>query len=161
VSAFSRLAALAALPVGAVVVAAGLAPGWAAAVGLDVWNVPALREEARAETERSEVLAAEDEDIRRRIEVKEALVADLIAGRAALAGVAARFLDLNEDRPEYMAAVRANYPGDTDLERTARNVIEYTAGRLAGEPPARRAEVAERLESEFRALDSPHPVGTR
>ncbi|MBA4062250.1 MAG: hypothetical protein C0501_00825 [Isosphaera sp.] len=158
-----RLAALAALaaPAAGVAAAAVLRPEWSAAVGLDVWNVPALRAESRAEAERAEVLADEDQDIRRRIAVKEALVSDLIAGRATLAAVTARFVELNRARPEYVAAVRANYPGDTDEEKTARNVLEYASGRIAAEPPARRAEVTARLRAELAGLDSPDPAGAR
>lgn len=127
-------------------------PRWAAAVGLDVWNMPTLRAEVENQSERGRSLVAKDDDIRRRIEVKELLIADLIAGRTTLADVAAQFLALNRSEPGYMDTLRAIYPGESDEETAARTVMGFVSPRLAGEPPARQAEVAGRLEAEYARL---------
>ena len=104
-------------------------PTLARSIGADVWNVPALNEQLRQSEDAREDLDAEDTEIRRRIAVKEALVAELIDGHVSLADVTARFLAINATRPHYMAAIRQSFPGATDQEKTARNVISYALAR--------------------------------
>lgn len=147
-----RAAALSALLFAPIAVYAA-APGWAEHVGLDVWNVPTLREEVEVETRRGHDLSAHDEDIRQRIEVKEILVADLIAGRATLAEVTAQFLALNRGRPYYMETLRETYPAATDEQTTALAVLGFVTPRLADEPLDRQAEVSARLEAELSRID--------
>jgi hypothetical protein len=128
-------------------VAAAVSPGWVRSFGLDVWSLPELHEEVAAAAEQSRELQAEDDDIQQRIVVKEALIADLIAGRTTLAEVTAQFLILNKARPEYMAVIRAHFPGSTDQEKVARNVIDYARPRVAD--PVRREQLVQRLEAEL------------
>jgi hypothetical protein len=127
-------------------------PVWVTA-GLDVWNAPALRQELADGAKRHRELGETGAVVMRRIEAKEALVGRLIDGEISLAEAAARFLDLNRIREDHMSLLRAMYPDMTDDERTARNVIAYTATRLADLPADRQAEVTERLEAEFACLD--------
>ncbi len=122
-------------------------PTLARAIGVDVWNVPALNAELRATTEESGRLDAEDDDVRRRIEVKESLVVELIAGRVSLTEVTDRFTALDETRPANLAMVRDRFPGDTDHEKMARNVIAYALPRAADH---QRAALANRLDAELR-----------
>lgn len=154
-----RTAALSLLLLVPVALAAA-APAWASAVGLDVWNYPTLRAEVEQQVERERVFVAHDDDIRRRIEIKEVLVGDLIAGRTTLADVTAQFLALNRSQPAYLEALRSAYPGGTDEETTARSVLGFVTPRLSGESPERRAEVMTRLEVEFCNLAETHPTST-
>lgn len=148
---FVRLiVALVALVVVVPVAAAIAKPAWATAVGLDVWNLPALREENEVAVERRRELDEENAEIKRRMEVKEALIRNLIAGRATLADVTTQFLELDQDRPGYLTLIRGTYPAATDQESMAQNVIQYTWPRLSGEPASRRFEVMVRLLAEFR-----------
>lgn len=143
------LTAALALPV----FAAGLLhPTWAKSVGADVWNVPALNNEARAAISKNERLDAEDDQVRRRMAVKEALVAELIAGRTSLAEVTARFAEMNATRANYVALIRETYPGATDREKAARNVIDYVFSRV---PAAERAAVVRRLDAELQQIIAP------
>jgi hypothetical protein len=141
----------------ALLVAAAAHPGLARAAGVDFWNA------ARAEADLAEAaatdraLADRDDTILRRIAIKESLITDLIAGRATLAEVAARFLELNEDEPGYLLVLRSAVPGDSDLERSARNVIDYVSHRVTD--PARLADLRHRLEADLaRMQDADHPA---
>lgn len=154
-----RLAALSLLLVAPVAVAA-TAPEWASSVGLDVWNLPALQTEIDDQVEFERSLATRDDDIRQRIEVKEILVADLIAGRTTLAEVTAQFLTLNRSQPHYMEALRSTYPGLGDEEMVARTVLGFVSARVRTESADRQAEVMSRLDAELnRLVESQTPVG--
>lgn len=149
-----RLATLAlALPV----FAAGVVhPTWAQSTGIDVWNVPALQDQLRTSADESERLDGAEHEVQRRIAMKESLVAELIAGRAALADVTAQFTEMNATRPAYVAAIRESFPGATDEEKAARNVIYYALARATA---AEHDAVARRLDAELRqmiALTSAH-----
>ena len=129
-------------------------PTWARSIGADVWNVPALKDRNRALAEENRRMEAEGEDVRHRIAVKETLVADLIAGRSTLAETTAQFTTMNASRPEYMSVIRDAFPGATDQEKMARNVIAFAVVRVA---PEHRAELARRLDGELRQLVAGSP----
>jgi hypothetical protein len=153
-----RIAALSILLAAPVAVAA-TAPEWATAVGLDVWSIPALQAEIDDQVERERALVAQDDDIRRRIEVKETLITDLIAGRATLTDVTAQFLSLNRAQPHYLQTLRAAYPSPTDEETVARTVLGFVATRMYAEPADRRGEVMARLDAELsRLVEAQTPV---
>jgi hypothetical protein len=137
-----------------VVAAAAVAanPSWPASLGLDVWNLPALQEQITDEAGKARDLDRKETEVLRRMELKDRLVADLIAGRATLAEVTPQFLDLNRDRPGYVTAIRITYPGRTDEERTARTVLQYAERQLAQLPPPGRAAITARLGDEFADL---------
>lgn len=153
------------LALGAVLALAGLTlfaadPHWVTAAGLDVWNAPALQREYEEGVERSRGLDADGDKILCRIEVKEALVQQLIDGRITLAEVSARFLAMNRTYADQMQTLRHAYPDITDAERSARNVVTFVQARMNGLPPARKAEVALRVAGEFHGLDfEPAPAG--
>lgn len=125
-------------------------PTWVRAAGFDVWNYSRLeREVAEARAETTDLIAA-DGEVQNRIAAKESLISDLIEGRMTLAEVTARFVVLNASHPAYLSTIRAHYAGRSDLEKTARNVIDYAKARCTD--PAVRARVVGRLEAEFAAL---------
>ncbi|WP_439622032.1 hypothetical protein [Gemmata sp.] len=117
-----------------------------------VFQVGQLRGELNSELELGERLELVNVEIQRRIAIKEQLVGDLIAGRTTLACVTEQFLALNQGRPEYMRVIRVTYPGVTDFEKSAHNVIGYTEGELGRYPAAQQDEVRRRLQAELRDL---------
>ena len=135
------------LVIGAVVLVAH--PTLAQSIGADVWNMPALKEQVRAAGAEDERLTTEDDDVRRRIAIKDAITAELIAGRTTLADATDRFTELNAGRPRYLTALRDAYPGATDQEKFARNVISFAISRAE---PAERADLSSRLETELRQM---------
>ena len=145
-----RLIAVPVVLAGAVAVAFAANPAWARSAGLDVWNVSELSRQKEELAERHEELTAVDTDICRRIGAKEAVVRELIAGRTDLARATAEFVALNQPNPEYMRVIRETFPGSSDEEKMARNVIAYTLPRV--ENPGARARLARQLETELRAL---------
>jgi len=140
------LAALA-LSVGA---ASALSPGWVRSAGLDVWNMPRLERTVDEAVEQGRQLEDEDAEVRHRIRAKETLVEGLIAGRSTLAEVTSQFTALNQPYPEYMRMILVTYPGATDEEKAARNVIAYTLPRVRD--TSRRCAVAGRLEAELQSM---------
>jgi hypothetical protein len=129
-----------------VVSALVLHPSWGQ---WDVWNWPAREKELRAEVAETERVRAEDAEVVRRLEIKETIVAELLGRQIALPEATDRFLTLNESRPKCMSYVRATYPGATDREKMARNVIDHALLRVpAQEQPA----VSARLEAELRKM---------
>ena len=135
------------LLVGAVVLVAH--PTLAQSIGADVWNMPALKEQVRAADAEDDRLSTEDDDVLRRIAIKDTIVIDLIAGRTTLADATTRFTELNAGRPRYLAALRESYPGAPDQEKFARNVISFAVSRVA---PEERAALSSRLETELRQM---------
>lgn len=91
-------------------------------------------------------LAAKLDAVVARMHYKERLVDELIAGRADLMSVADEFLRMNREEPECLAILRRHFPGETDREVAARNVIDYVAPRVK---PADRAAIRQRLDREF------------
>lgn len=144
-----RLAALAFAPV-----VAGLAadPTLVQSLGLDVWNYRALEREAAEAEAAGRDLTAEAVDVNQRIELKEALIGDLIAGRTTLAEVTTQFAALNEPRPHYQEVIRTHFPGRTDKEKLARSVIEYARPRITD---AAEDQVMARLEAELAEMADP------
>jgi hypothetical protein len=143
-----RRVVLAALALPVVALVAG--PGLARVVGLDGWDVRKHEQAHREAVESAHRLSAADALVWERIAIKEALVADLIDGRATLAEVTAQFTVLNQSRPDYLDIIRATTPGDTDEERMARNVIDHVRHRVAD--PAKRDRLRCRLECELADL---------
>jgi hypothetical protein len=124
-------------------------PSWAAAIGLDVWNLPALHARLEIEAEKRRAFEAQDAELMQRMELKERLVADLIDGRTTLAEVTSDFLTLNRRWREYPLPMPAGSVGQTEEERAARDVLVYAALRTDHLPPARRAVVMAGLEVEL------------
>lgn len=129
-------------------------PAWATAVGLDIWNVPGLQQEARSSAIQYREMDAEGGEVLHRIAVKEELIMNLISGRATLAATAAQFTTLNVAYPAYMNVIRISYPGITDEEKMAQNVMDFSWGRLNCEPAWRKFGILVRLNAEFQSLSA-------
>jgi hypothetical protein len=124
-------------------------PSWAQSIGADVWNVPALNKQVRASAVEEDRLTSEDDDILHRIAIKESIITALIDRRITLADATAQFMELNSARPEYMTALRNAFPGETDLEKVARNVIAFALPRV---PLSEREALSVRLEAELQQV---------
>jgi hypothetical protein len=138
------------LAAGTVLAAAGLIAantGLAEEVGLDVWNVPDLQDRVAAAESRDAEMTLENWTVIRRLDWRKEVVADLIAGRITGEEAHARFLDVNRSHPKATQFLRTIWPGRTDEERTATQLVRYV--RVYDHP--RAAEVAAELECELMA----------
>ncbi|MCI0704888.1 MAG: hypothetical protein L0241_27835 [Planctomycetia bacterium] len=124
-------------------------PTWAKSLGVDVWNMPALQQETRDADAHHAELDIENAALLRRIEVKETLIRDLIEERTTLTEVTAQFHEMNVVRPQYMVVIRVSFPGDTDEEKMARNVISFALPRVE---PEKREALERRLEAELQQM---------
>jgi hypothetical protein len=130
--------------------ALAVAPGWAERAGLDWWHLPALERDRRAAADRVQELDAEREATARRMALKEAVVAELVAGRVSLAEVTALFAAMDRDRPGYADGLRASFPDCPEREVVLRNTIGYALTRVTD--PTERERLAARLEAELREV---------
>jgi hypothetical protein len=106
--------------------ALALVPGLAAAVGLDLWNVPAalnaMGEAADLDGRLDEALQA----VQLRRALKDEVTEDVVAGRLTLVEAAAQFRRLDADASEgYRRGWRLLAEGDSDEERYYRQVLTY------------------------------------
>ncbi len=83
-----------------------------------------------------------------RINTKEQWLEELIAGRATLRATTERFMGLNRSNDAARTAIDFHYPGATDEEKAARNVIDFANTRLAYTPGP--SDTRRRLQTEFR-----------
>jgi hypothetical protein len=139
-----RWAALAALAALATLAAH---PTWARSLGVDVWNLPALQRQMRAIVDERAHLDAANDGLHRRMAVRKAIAAELVAGRITLAEAVARFSAPGVMPPEQMEWARYTLPEKTDEERVARLVINYALDQLA---PEDQPAAARRWEDELR-----------
>jgi hypothetical protein len=121
------------LALAALAAALGLFPALAAAVGLDLWNVPAALDamgQAAALDQRldEEVLAAQ-----LHAALRDEAAEDVVAGRLTLPEAAARFRRLDADASEeYRRGWRITMEGASDEERYCRQVIVRVGVVLGG-----------------------------
>jgi hypothetical protein len=118
---------------------------WAEDVGLDVWNVPDLQDRVAACESREVELDRKYATVGRRLDQRHEVVADLLAGRITADEAHARFLDANLSHPQATAFLRNRWPGRSDEEKTARQLVMFV---FVSRHP-RAAEAAAELECEL------------
>jgi hypothetical protein len=93
----------------------------------------------------------------RRIEQKDRLAGEVVAGRLTLFEAAARFRRLN-DEPPAPTPLSASFPGDSEEERLCRQVIDFARSWLRQQPGGDREadEFAARCEDELRRHKERH-----
>jgi hypothetical protein len=124
--------------------ALALVPGLAAAVGLDLWNVPAVVDALGRESERDRRLDEAVLAVQRRTALKAEVAGDVAAGRLTLVEAAARFRRLDADAPEdYRRGWLATAEGGSEAERYCRQVLAHVGGVLGGRDGA--ADILARL----------------
>jgi hypothetical protein len=150
----SRLFLAAGLLVGLLASLFCLMPQALSPLGLDFGDLPAQYRRMDELRQRGEELDRNREALLRRIEAKEAVVAELVAGRLTLLQAAARFRALKGDPPGVAELFPPEW-GRSEGERLCREVMVWVNGWLAERAPERAAAVAARLEAELRQHRDP------
>lgn len=123
----------------------GLSAAYADVISFDI-NQSMLTEQQAIGND----LVVRSQAITERIELKEALVTDLVEGHATLADTAAKFHELNRDVPTCMSAIRMRYPEASDDERMVLNVLDFASIRDMDE--TERNTVMGRLAAEYETM---------
>jgi hypothetical protein len=111
--------------------ALALVPGLAAAVGLDLWNVPAALGAMGKAAELDGRLDEELQAVQLRRALKDEAAEDVVAGRLTLVEAAAQFRRLDADASEgYRRAWVVMARGVPDEERYCRQVLDYAEVEL-------------------------------
>jgi len=128
----------------ALVLGNAAAPGWARRAGLDVWNLPALREDARTTERDGALIQEQQEQLFRGIEATDHVTARLAAGDLSLADATDRAEPVLRARPGFEDVAPNYYHAPTFHLAVARYLIAR-----AEQHPARKAATAARLEAEY------------
>jgi len=96
-------------------------------------------------------LQARLESTQRRVQARDAVVTELLAGRLTLLEAAARFGELNAGMPETRDRVMRAYPGAPYRVALCRQVIEQARSVLLVRAPEQVERVVARLEAELQA----------
>lgn len=138
--------------VAGVVAARLVAPEWAAAVGLDVWNLPAARAQQRAVMEETEAICDYAERAAARRTAANQCAARLAAGATDLATAADELRAIFAPDPSYTNVLaRTHAEARSERHAFALHALDRV-GRLLENDPARRAAVLDRLQVEYAAL---------
>jgi SpoVK/Ycf46/Vps4 family AAA+-type ATPase len=113
------------------------------------WGHPSLQNETNETNGSIQQLEQTRVELHRSIEVKASIIAELLAARITLEEATEQFLILTTNRPKTMQMIRSRYPGKTDREKMARNVMEATQ-QLA--EPHERDALRDRLEAELQQM---------
>ena len=136
------------VPVGAAIVR----PTWANAVGLDVWNLPTLHHQIDSERERDRDLCIEQSEVLERIELKEKMIDRLLSGNSTLAETSEQFLAMDREKGGFLEVILEMYPGASDEEKMANNIIRYALPRILSESFAESIATLARLDQELQKL---------
>ena len=139
---------------GVVLILIGVVAVRLSAIGFDFWNAPKLQAELRTEESLDHLLDSKSELVARRTAAKDAIVQDLADGRLDLVQAANQFSGLYESPSDFLAVLRAHYPGLSDEECIYRNTIEYASTRLEDRPDG--PEILARLNRQFNHLRLTH-----
>ena len=132
------------LAVSALAVALSLVPSWAAAVGLDFWNLPATFDRMDGEAQRGEEFDEENRAMLSRLAAKRQVVEEAAAGRLTLLEAVARFRELDATTPErQIRAWRTAIAANSDEERYCLTVIQHVWALLQERPGASRDVLGE------------------
>jgi hypothetical protein len=125
-------------------------PGWVAAVGLDVWNLPALTLQIAEERQREEQLLAEDAAVLAYIRGRDELITAVSERRLTLREAAGRCHELALAVPVFRwDDFRALHPGNSDEECHCRDILAGVVQKLSNQPERSR-QVIQALEAELR-----------
>lgn len=100
--------------------------------------------------QRREVLETRQKLVSDRMAFKDALLTELVEGRATLKQVAGEFLRVNRTEECCISSVRQHFAGNTDEEKSARNVIQHAMCRELSK--TKKASLQARLEGELHAM---------
>ncbi len=140
-----RLAALVLSLSGALTAVATACPETSEELGIDFWHISTLEADCATEEQVHQAIDRETEQTRRRIDIRQSIVSDVLDGRRTLADAAAVFAELNRSHTRVGEFARAYFHGKTDLEIAALQVIEQVKRSL----DPRGEAVAKTLKAEF------------
>ena len=135
----------------ALVLGNAAAPGWVRRSGLDVWNLPALRADARATDRERALIEEQREQLFRGIEAADHVTVRLAAGDLSLAEATDRVELVLRERPGFEDSARVHYAAPNFRLTVARYLIARV-GRLPGLDPARQSALAAGLEAEYASM---------
>ena len=95
-------------------------------------------------------LEARQKIVVERMAFKDALLTELVEGRATLKQVAGEFLRVNRTEECCINSIRQHFTGNSDEEKCARNVMQHAMCRELTKP--KKASLQARLECEFHAM---------
>lgn len=141
---WTRILLVLGLTVGALGFAANARPDWAAAVGLDWWDVVEATRIQQAERVRTAVLERSGQMVKMRMAAKRETCQRLADGELTLFEAAAWFGCFNAYSED---PFRNRTPGDSEGEKLCRDVIGWMAAQLKeGASPTCAEEECRRLE---------------
>jgi hypothetical protein len=100
-------------------------PEWAEDSGFDFWNLPQMNRQLEVQARRTEDLDARMESTLSRIEMRERVVDELVAGQISLHEAAAKFRELTEAVPKYVEIIALQYPNMPEEERYCCYMLDY------------------------------------
>lgn len=124
-------------------------------LGLDVWNVAELTKGMEQDRQAAEQMDIDDQTVLRRMQVKETIAAELIAGRVTLLEATAQFESLHSDDRRFRELLELYYPGDSSEERMCRCVIAFARMRVRVVGSSQESELVDKLERELAAAKGP------
>lgn len=136
----------------ALVLAHTLAPAWAERVGLDLWNLPAARAEARSADEEAAAVRDRQERVFLEIEMGEHVAARLVSGTLSLRGAVGELEPVLRTRAGFQSVCTYQYEVPTFRHGVARYAINRVE-RLLADDPVGWAAAACRLEAEYAGLE--------
>jgi hypothetical protein len=125
-------------------------PTWANDLGLDVWNVPAMARQMENDKSHMADMEEADQAILRRMQVKDVIIGEVIAGRTGLLEAAVQFKALHSDDTCFHQMLSLYFEGRNPDERLCNCVREFVRQRLREVNPSRGEEISAALEREFR-----------
>jgi hypothetical protein len=124
-------------------------PECAVALGVDIWNLPALGREVEDSERVSTELEEWGQTLMARIRRKRGVTLDLLEGRLSLLEAADRFRALSVRGPHDPADPIKVFPGRTETERVCRQVISRVFDEATVIDPQRAEAVRAALEWEL------------
>jgi hypothetical protein len=141
----TRFIALALTVSAALATVATACPETSEELGIDFWHVSALESDCAHEEQFEQAIDRETEQVRRRIDVRQSVVSDMLDGRRTLADAAAVFAELNRAHVRAGGYAKAYFGDKSDVEIAALQVIEQVKRSL----DPRGEKVAAALKAEF------------
>jgi len=116
---------LAALALGGLAGMSQAVPEWVEDSGLDFWNLPRVNRQLELQARRTEDLDARLENTFSRIEIRQRVVDQILAGQMSLREAAAKFRELTQAVPKHVELVKLHYPDMSEDEMYCRYVLDY------------------------------------
>jgi hypothetical protein len=131
-------------------------PSWAASVGLDLWNLPALTRETAKQEQITKELEKKTEIIKHRSAAKQEVIHDLLSKKVTLLEAAAEFQHLTVEPAECPGPGPDYFRGRTEGERYCREVLHWVRAESADTTTYPSSDAISRLEAELETYLESH-----